>query len=51
MNQRYPTPARLSERVSAAQPVQREVARIARADMPPARFRGEYRARNTRGDQ
>lgn len=44
MNQRYPTPARLSERVSAAQPVQREVARIARADMPPARFEESTRS-------
>lgn len=47
MNQRYPTPARLSERVSAAQPVQREVARVARADMPLARFQGEYLAHGT----
>lgn len=42
MNQRYPTPARFSERVSAAQPVQREVPRIARADMPVARFHSDY---------
>jgi putative sterol carrier protein len=42
MNQRYPTPARLSERVSAALPVQREVLRIARADMPLSRFQSEF---------
>ncbi|WP_406819401.1 cupin-like domain-containing protein [Pseudomonas sp. KnCO4] len=42
MNQRYPTPARFSERVSAGQPVQREVARIARADLPVARFHDDY---------
>lgn len=42
MNQRYPTPARLSERVSIAQPLQREVARIAHTDMPVARFKSEY---------
>ncbi|GLO58330.1 hypothetical protein PPUJ20066_43660 [Pseudomonas putida] len=44
MNQRYPTPARLSERVSAALPVQREVQRIARADMPLQRFQSDYLA-------
>lgn len=42
MNQRYPTPARFSERVSAAQPAQREVACIARTDLSLARFQSEY---------
>ncbi|MBF8681105.1 cupin-like domain-containing protein [Pseudomonas fulva] len=42
MNQRYPTPARISERVSAAQPVLREVPRLPRAQLSAERFAREY---------
>ncbi|MFK0314408.1 cupin-like domain-containing protein [Pseudomonas sp. NPDC090233] len=42
MNQRYPTPARFSERISAAQPVQHEVPRVRRAEMSVERFRRDY---------
>lgn len=42
MNKRYPTPPRFSERVSAAQPVQREVARIARQALSIGDFRAHY---------
>ncbi|MFG0928482.1 cupin-like domain-containing protein [Pseudomonas sp. CJQ_8] len=42
MNQRYPTPARISERISATQPIRREVPRIRRADLPAEQFRRDY---------
>lgn len=42
MNKRYPTPPRFSERVSAAQPVQRIVERRKRADLSLAQFRDHY---------
>ncbi|MCE5979847.1 cupin-like domain-containing protein [Pseudomonas sp. JR33AA] len=44
MNQRYPTPGRYSEEVSAAQPVLYEVQRLSRAEMPPSRFDREHLA-------
>lgn len=42
MNQRYPTPTRISERVSAAQPVLSAIPRIPRAQMPVERFCQDY---------
>ncbi|CAG8870119.1 hypothetical protein PS627_03865 [Pseudomonas fluorescens] len=47
MNQRYPTPTRISERVSAAQPPRVDVERIERAQMSLERFRDHYLAKGT----
>ncbi|GLO12491.1 hypothetical protein PPUJ20028_10720 [Pseudomonas putida] len=42
MNQRYPTPARPSERISAAQPAPLEVPRVPRSQLSLPQFREEY---------
>jgi putative sterol carrier protein len=42
MNQRYPTPARHSEALSARQPVLRQVERHSRDEVSVARFRRDY---------
>jgi hypothetical protein len=42
MNKRYPTPARLSERVSASLPVQRVIERRPRSEVSVSEFRSRY---------